>query len=273
VQLQWSGASGNDVTREWREVAHRVIAARANLARDARDGAALTERGTWRSAETRKLAEWSRLAALTVQEAMDVFEAVGDLIRRSKCRAPAPAERWIAVAISGVDAVFESAMQLREQLFAAELGERLGDEDGEAVDAALIDWRIDPTSDHRWALEHVMTRRPRLGPIARWRQVMRDSSQEGFYRWVHKSVRGAARDQHRPGRRRPAGLRQRGAAPEIELLALIDRAGLSNRETEITLAVARGESIADAARRMGIAGSTARVLFYRAKLKFRRAHL
>jgi DNA-directed RNA polymerase specialized sigma24 family protein len=160
-------------------------------------------------------------------------------------------------------------MQLREQLLAAELGERFADGES-AVDAALIDWKIEPTSNHRWALEHVMMRRPRQGPDARWRQVMRRSTQEGLYHWLNKATRLAASDLSRPGRKCPTERIQPGSDRELELLALMERAGLSDRQREITLAVAHGEPIVAVAERIGIKATTARGHFHRAKGRMRK---
>jgi DNA-directed RNA polymerase specialized sigma24 family protein len=103
---------------------------------------------------------------------------------------------------------------------------------------------------------------------------MRVSSQMGFYRWLHQSVRGAARDLRRPERKtrvtavQSANDECEDTQPSAEILTLLDRAELTERQAAVVLAHVVGrEPLAAVARRLGMCPSTARNHFHRAKKK------
>jgi RNA polymerase sigma factor (sigma-70 family) len=173
--------------------------------------------------------------------------------------------------IESLERIQIAANQLREQLYASEMRLTFSDSSSASTDRALIDWGLETTTANAEALEHVLTRPQRAGPEARWRSVMRQSTQNGFYRWLRESVKGSVRDLGRPERKNRKRDQQipLDDTDSAEILALLDDTGLPKRQQEVLLAVVAGETVADAARRLGIKPSTARQHLHRARKKLK----
>jgi DNA-binding CsgD family transcriptional regulator len=263
----------DDGDRSWRELVDRWMRVASALARARGQGEALSSATGWLELEQDGVIEWEQGAVTTLEIAHRLMDETrarfneADLAEHSVARFA-----WEIHALQ--DSVVEAADALRERLFASDMSQRLDDSSGAAADSALMDFQIEPSAALRDGLRNVLTRPPRSGPEARWIQVMRQSSQDGFYRWLRGSVHANARDARRAGRRvRRPNRGTDSSAESAQILALAERARLTDRQTALALAVADGERLAAAARRLGISPATARQHWYRAKLKLKKAHL
>ena len=191
-------------------------------------------------------------------------------------------------------------------LFAEDMGGRLLGPI--RIKRALLDFRLPTNHEHQNALHHVMTREPKKRSAEPWwRRHASTRNEDAFGRLMNKTVRGRVLDRYRTLRRlSPAESQELGRSAateelpeefstetawesrqsgtdrlerseaaikaEIEITALLEAAALTSRETEVLSAVAvDGEKVAEAARRLGIAASTARNLLMRARRKVRAA--
>lgn len=250
----------------WAEQRQRFDEIRVEFDRLGEEGDALTAADRWQRAEPARLEEFDRAAMrashrfvtelLRCHELRQAtHEAFGNAI-------PEPIVQTMHDTSALLGPAVASEYRLHEQGFASEMGQRFSDPTGARIDSALRDWQVwAPGHEHREALRHVLTRRPRRGPESRWREVLRTSKPEGLYHWIHKAVRLNVKDR---GREAP-----RPVLPQAAVLALVAHDKLSRREREILRARLLGEPIAERARRLGISPSTARTLLQRASRKLR----
>lgn len=153
---------------------------------------------------------------------------------------------------------------------------------------------ITPNPRNVGALIHVLDRAPRKGPESRWKQVARDDPRGFRQRWLGRAVFGCVRDfEHRPVLPSHKGERtdvetlsaaaERHDHRDVEAITIEDQEverietllstiGLSPRERVVAVNhVVKGRRLVQIAADLGIAPSTARVHWGRAKKKLREA--
>lgn len=260
--------SADDQLREsWEGIEAVLPRLVSDLEKLAATGDELTAGDQWKSADYDTVGRWHVQAIQGMVTTFELFNRASEL-NDADTENSIPRSRSCEMAIRRAE---ELGHKLREQTYASEMRLRLADPTGTAIDDALSGWKIEPSRDHRDGLEHILSRPPKRGTDARWRTILRQSKPEGFYRWLRSSTLGAARDTRRPDRKSPRSTdRTQWSEPEVaSILSIVERAELTEREHEIVLAYAEGGRLSDAARRIGIKPSTARVHFLNAKRKIR----
>lgn len=238
-------------------------------------------------------AEFARLAECCATHLSEVVRAAervvadpSDAAMRALCTQAVSAIR----STSDLDEYWDKNLARR----AVELscGLAFSDPSGKALDRLLGSLGVKPTAETRVAFHHVLTR------SSTWQQRVQEGAARFTALWFPLQVKGESarldtgdqrsaevqkrdvslNDESLTGAERWGREPQQTPEEELEAIHNIERvealfreAGLSRRQHEVALAVARGDTLADAARDLGIASADARRHWGRAGPKLREA--
>ncbi len=256
----------------WSDIFRRTTALQLAVERLAHEGDRLVGEVRWKHLSVE---ERSRLAGQQLRTDAALKQLIRDMRSRSEFRPP---RYRPPIDIDGLfDKLENSRSRLRIVLcdrYALNLSVLFP---GERVDEAKANRELErlglpADSQHRGALHHVHVRPPRGLPIPRWRNQIctaRRDGGEAHDLWTRRAVRGAIRDLQ--GGRNLRLPEDTARTRDAQVLVLMEqlRGQMTDRQLEVFHLHYAGETYRQIGRRLGIAPSTVRTHFERAKAKLK----